>query len=143
MAEVVTTFDIGGQSYSVLKKGLAQAQQVSELGAWLARYGTQAYRAVQDSDEKAGGIEIVGVIFQQLQAESLVELFSLLFGCGVDVAREEFDIATLIDGAFALYENSPAIKRVLSRFFSSSSSTKTVTELPTQSDKPMDGTTNK
>ena len=36
-----TVFEIGGQSYNVVKKGLAQAQQVSLLGGWLGKYGTQ------------------------------------------------------------------------------------------------------
>ena len=130
MAE--TVFEIGGQSYNVVKKGIAQAAQVSALGGWLAKYGTQAYRAVQDNDEKASGIEIVGVIMRHFDAEALVELFDLLFGCGLDVAREEFDIATLIDGAFAVYENSPSIKRVLSRFFSVTTSIATPTEQSTQ-----------
>ena len=127
-----TVFEIGGQSYSVVKKGIAQATQVSLLGGWLAKYGTSAYRAVQGSDKNANGLEIVGVIMEQLDADALIELFSLLFGCGIEVAREEFDIAILIDGCFSLYENSPAIKRVLNRFFSSSSSTSTPTEQPTQ-----------
>src|SRR5512139_1309717 len=117
-----TVFEIGGQSYNVVKKGLAQAHQVSLLGGWLAKYGTQAYRAVQDNDQRASGIEIVGVIMQHFDADALVELFDLIFGCGLEVAREEFDIAILVDGVFALYENSPALKRVLNRFFSSSSS---------------------
>lgn len=130
MAE--TVFEIGGQSYNVVKKGLAQAQQVSLLGGWLARYGTQAYRAVQDNDEKASGIEIVGVIMQHFDAEALVELFDLIFGCGLEVAREEFDIAILVDGVFSLYESSPSIKRVLSRFFSVTSSTAMPTGLSTQ-----------
>jgi hypothetical protein len=87
---------------------------------------------VQSSDDRAGGIEVIGVILEQLDADALIELFSLLFGCGIEVAREEFDVAILVDGAFAMYENSPAIKRVLNRFFSSSSSTSTPTEQSTQ-----------
>jgi len=123
-----TVIEIGGQSYNVVKKGIAQAQQVSLLGGWLAKYGTQAYRAVQDNDQRASGIEIVGVIMQHFDADALVELFDLIFGCGLEVAREEFDIAILVDGVFALYENSPALKRVLNRFFSVTSSTVTPTE---------------
>ena len=64
-----TVFEIGGQSYNVVKKGIAQAQQVSLLGGWLAKYGTQAYRAVQDNDQRASGIEIIGVILQHFDAE--------------------------------------------------------------------------
>jgi hypothetical protein len=127
-----TLFVIGEQEYNVVKKGLAQATQVSQLGGWLAKYGTQAYRAVQSSSDNAGGIEVLGVILGQLDADALIELFSLLFGCGIEVAREEFDVAVLVDGCFALYENSPAIKRVLNRFFSSSSSTSTPTGQSTQ-----------
>ena len=130
MAE--TVFVIGGQEYNVVKKGVAQATQVSHLGGWLAKYGTQAYRAVQNTETTAGGLEVVGVIVGNFDTDALLELFSLLFGCGMDVAREEFDIAILIDGVFAIYENSPAIKRVLNRFFSSKDSTSTPTEQSTQ-----------
>ena len=127
-----TVFVIGGQEYNVVKRGVAQAQQVSHMGGWLAKYGTQAYRAAQGTNTTAGGLEVIGVVLECFDADALLELFSLLFGCGMDVAREEFDISVLIDGAFAIYENSPAIKRLLNRFFSSSSSTSTPTEQPTQ-----------
>lgn len=128
MTDVVTTFEIGGQSYGVLKKGIAQARQVSALGIWLGRYGVSAYRAVQETSDDAGGIEILGAILQHLDENALLELFDIVFGCGLEVARDEFDIAILIDGAVAIYENSPAIKRVISRFFSVSSSTSTPTD---------------
>jgi hypothetical protein len=127
-----TVFEIGGQSYNVVKKGVAQATQVSHLGVWLGKYGTQAYRAVQNSPDSAGGIAIIGIILSQLDTDALIELYSLLFGCGIDVANEEFDIAVLIDGALALYENSPTIKKVMNRFFSSNRSTSTPIESSTQ-----------
>ena len=132
MTEVTTTFEIGGKSYNVVKKGVAQARQVSALGGWLATYGTQAYRSIQDPTVGSSGVEVLGALLQHLDENALLELFDVLFGCGLDVAREEFDIAILIDGAVVMYENSPAIKRVMSRFFSVSSSTSTPTEPPTQ-----------
>ena len=75
---------------------------------------------------------MIGVILEQLDADALIELFSLLFGCGIEVARDGFDIAILIDGAFAVYENSPALKRVLNRFFSAAALTSVPTEQSTQ-----------
>ena len=60
-----------------------------------------------------------------LDEGALVELFSMVFGCGVDVANEEFDIALLIEGLVALYENQPSIQRLANRFFSVKPSTST------------------
>ena len=70
-----TTFEIGGKSYNVVKKGVAQARQVSALGGWLATYGTQAYRLIQDPSVGSGGIEILGAILQHLDENALLELF--------------------------------------------------------------------
>ncbi len=127
-----TTFEIAGHEYNVVKKGIAQAEQVTRLGAWLAQYGTQAYRAVNASDEKAQGIEIVGVILQQFTPQALIELFSMIFGCTTEVAEAEFDIATLVDGCVSIYENSSSIQRLVSRFFSGKVSTATPTDTSTQ-----------
>jgi hypothetical protein len=132
MTDVVTTFEIGGQTYNVVKKGVAQARQVSALGSWLAQYGVEAYRAVQDTSDGASGLEVLGAILEHLDENSLLQLFDILFGCGMDVCRDEFDVALLIDGAVAIYENSPAMKRLMSRFFSVSSSSSTPTEQSTQ-----------
>ena len=127
-----TTFEIAGQEYNVIKKGFAQAEQVTRLGAWLAVYGTEVFRAVNASDDKKQGIEIVGVILGQFTPASLIELFSMVFGCTTEVAEAEFDIATLVDGCVAIYENSASIKRLVSRFFSSRTSASTPTDTSTQ-----------
>ncbi len=115
-----TVFEISGVNYSVVKKGRAQARQVADLGRWLAVYGTAAYRKLSQSGDIAemGGIELLSFALSGLDEDALCELFSMIFGCPMDVANEEFDIALLVDGVVALYDNQPAIKRLVNRFFS-------------------------
>lgn len=127
-----TTFVIAEKEYNVVKKGVAQAEQVTRLGAWLAQYGMQAYRAVNASDDNKQGIEIVGVILQQFTPGALIELFSLVFGCTTETAEAEFDIAMLVDGCASIYENSASIKRLVARFFSGKNSAATPTDTSTQ-----------
>ena len=114
-----TVFEIGGVEYNVVKRGLAQAQQVAEIGRWLAIYGAPAIRAIQDNPDFAemGGMEVVTSMLGTLSGESLVELYSLVFGCPMEVANEYFDIAQMVDGIISLYENQPSIKRLVGRFF--------------------------
>lgn len=134
MAENV--FEINGVNYSVVKKGRAQARQVAELARWLAIYGTSAYRKLQQSGDIAemGGIELMALALGGLDEDALCELFSMVFGCPIDVANEHFDVALLIDGIVALYNNQPAIKRLVERFFSVSKPTSTSDDSSTPSE---------
>ncbi len=116
-----TVFEINGVNYSVVKKGRAQARQVADLGRWLAVYGTAAYRKLQTNGgeiTEMGGLELLSLALGGLDEDALCELFSMIFGCPMDVANEEFDIALLVDGVVALYNHQPAIKRLVNRFFS-------------------------
>ncbi len=117
-----TVFQIGGQQFDVIKKGLKQANQVAEIGRWLAVHGAPAYRATQQMGDNAGGIEQVAAALSTLSGDALMELYVTVFGCPYDLAEDEFDLNQLIDGIIALYENSPIIKRLVSRFFSGSNS---------------------
>ncbi len=117
-----TVFEIGGQQFDVIKKGLKQANQVAEIGRWLAVHGAPAYRATQQTGDNAGGIEQVAAALATLSGDALMELYVTVFGCPYDLAEEEFDLNQLIDGIVALYENSPIVKRLVSRFFSGNNS---------------------
>jgi hypothetical protein len=122
MADSVTVFDINGVEYNVIKRGLPQANQVADLGRWLAVHGVGAYRAVESEGNVAGGLEMVAAVLATLSGDALVELYALVFGCTIEVSREFFDVAQAVDGVMALYDNSPAIKRLVGRFFSVSAS---------------------
>ena len=120
--KTVTTFEIDGVEYNVIKRGIGQARQVADLGRWLADHGTQAYRAVLSEGDGASGVQMVAAVLGTLSGEALIEVYVLVFGCPVAVAEECFEIDTLVEGILALYENSKAIKRLVGRFFSGSNS---------------------
>ena len=126
-----TKFSINGVEYDVVKKGIAQASQVADLGRWLSIYGTPAIRSIQSDDEfdKMGGLELVSAVLGTLSGDALCDLFATVFGCGQAVAKEEFDIALLLDGIMALYNNAPSVKRLVGRFFSVTKQTST-TDVP-------------
>ncbi len=131
-----TVFNIGGVEYKVIKKGIGQANQVASAGRWLAVYGSPAIKMIQDDPEYANmsGLEILGALLSTLNGEALVELFDIVFGCGIAVANEEFDIELMIDGLNSLYQNSPAIKRLVGRFFSKPTSNASAPDNSTQSE---------
>src|SRR5512135_391079 len=117
-----TVFQIGSEQFDVIKKGLRQANQIADLGRWLAVHGAPAYRAVQSMGDTAGGVEQIGAALATLSGDALIELYVTVFGCSVALAEEEFDVSQLVDGIIALYNNSPIVKRLVSRFFSGSNS---------------------
>jgi dihydroorotase len=133
-----TVFSIAGKDYDVLKKGRPQANQVAELGRWMATHGVKAYKAVEE-DDSSGGLEMVASVLASLSADALIELFIVVFGTTNKVADEEFDAALLLEGALALYNESPTIKAVIERFFSNSTATDGEEDSSTQSDPPTDG----
>ena len=126
--EVSTIFEIDGVEYNVVKRGIGQARQVADLGRWLAEHGTEAYRAVLAEGDAAGGVQMVAAVLSTLSAEFLLELYVLVFGCPYEAAEECFEVDTLVDGIFSLYENSKAIKRLVGRFFSGNNSTASVAD---------------
>ena len=117
---MTTIFTIGAQEFNVVKQGYAQAQQVAAVGNWLSIYGsTAARRLFVDGTDLANkdGFDIAAGVLSAIDADALVELFSLVFGCPLEAAKESFEIELLLDGVTAVYENQPAVKRLLNRFF--------------------------
>lgn len=121
MAEetVVTVFEIGGEEYNVVKKGLAQAEQVANLGSWLSA-NLSEMRLPEGRDLVFTDYLIA--LLGSLSGRSLVEVFSIVFGCPKKVASEEFDFGLLIEGFMALYAGQTSFKRLVDRFFSTSNS---------------------
>jgi hypothetical protein len=135
-----TIFEINGEKYDVVKRGIAQARQVSSATRWLARYGTPAFRKLSEGNfESMGGFDVVLAVLGSLDENGLVELFEAVFGCSKEVAEQDFDIALLVNGLVALYNNAPALRGLADRFFSPASSENTEGSNSTQSDPPTDG----
>ncbi len=131
-----TVFTIGEKEYNVVKKGVAQARQVSALGRWLSVYGAPAIRSFQadESMQNATTFDILVNLLGLLSDEALLELFSMIFGCGMDEANEYFEVDMLVEGMISLYQNQPAIKRLANRFFSAPKSKDTEEDSSTPSE---------
>jgi len=125
---------VGGVEYPVVKTGRAQARQVAGLMSWLSKYGSNALGKIE-TDGIGSGLEFILGFIGGLDEDALVDLFILAIGCTKEVAEVDFDVAILVEAVMAIYEQQPAIKKLLDRFFSSSSSTKgTGTESSTKSE---------
>lgn len=140
MSEENTKFVIGGVEYDVVKRGFAQAKQISAATRFLAKHGAPALRKLSDGDfEKMGGFELIVEVLSSLDENALVELFQLAFGMPRSAAEEEFDINILVDGLTATYNYSPSIRKLIDRFFSPTSSEGSEDSSSTQSEQPTDG----
>jgi len=134
--------EVCGEQFKVVKTGRAQAEQVVLLGRWLSTYGAKVVTKAlpEDGDiEKAGVGSIVSNIIENLSADALLDLFVVVIGCSPEQAEECFDIAVLIDAAMEVYEKSPAVKRLIQRFFSPQPSTPSTEESSTTSEEPTAG----
>ena len=135
-----TVFEINGEKYNVIKRGIAQAKQVADATRWLAKYGAPAFRKLADNNfESLGGFEIMVAVLSSLDEYALVELFQIVFGCSREVAEQDFDIILLVDGLIAVYNQSPTMRKLADRFFSQASSESTEDSNSTQSEAPMAG----
>ncbi len=118
-----TVFEINGEKYNVIKRGLSQAKQVADATRWLAKYGAPAFRKLADNNfESMGGVEIAIAVLSSLDEYALVELFQIVFGCSREIAEQDFDLVLMIDGLVAVYNQSPTIRKLADRFFSQASS---------------------
>lgn len=128
-----TVFEINGEKYSVVKRGLAQAKQVAAATRWLAKYGTPAFRAVSAREsESMGGFEVILAVLSGMDEYALVDLFEVVFGCSHEVAEQDFDVVLLVDGLIAMYNNAPTIQKLVDRFFSQAPSENTEEVISTQ-----------
>ena len=121
-----TIFEINGEKYDVVKRGIAQAKQVAAATRWLAKYGTPAFRAMAEQDmAKMGGFEVIVAVLSNLDEYALVELFEIVFGCSREIAEQNFDIMVMVDGLVSIYNNAPMIRTLADRFFSQAPSADT------------------
>lgn len=112
---------VGEKEYPLIKRGRAQAEQVSQLLNWLSVYGSDFFASVTDSEGNIslGSIpEIITKLAGVVNTNALMELYMLVTGCSMEEADEYFDIAQMIDVAIELFEKQPSFKKVINRFFS-------------------------
>lgn len=137
--EAQSEIEVGGEMYSVVKTGRAQARQVIQLTQWASKHGYRAARSVQQGSTSMTGLEFIVRMVEELDEGALVDLFTAIVGCDPAVSEVHFDIATLIETAVAIYNGQPAIQRLIDRFFSTPNSSGSTEEHSTPSDQPTDG----
>lgn len=133
-------FEVEGQVLDVVKKGYAQAKQVTELGQWLTKHGGPAITLLTAGINVSTDniIETVSKLVGYITPEAMVDLFATVYGCTREFANENFDISLLVEGAVGLYQNQPAISKLVSRFFSVTPSIVPVADNSTPSEPPTD-----
>lgn len=125
MSNEVEMIEVGGKEYAVIKTGRAQAEQVVKITRWISVHGMKAVKALRTPEgtvEAGSGIELIGSIIGELSADALIDLYAALIGCPNEDAEVYFDVATLVDVAIMVYEGQPSVRRLMERFFSTSSS---------------------
>ena len=140
----MTVIEVGGQEFELVKTGRNQAEQVVQIGQWLSLYGLAALKELADEEGNIhieDGIVMIGTILEQLSADALIDLFSLIIGCPKSFAEKHFDVGILLDAVMTVYESQAAFQRVISRFFSQTTSTNDSEESSTKLELPMDGMT--
>lgn len=138
----MSSVTVAGKDYLVVKSGREQATQVLKLTRWLRNYGPALYNEITSDDEVGKpGLAFIGRIIDALNEDALIDLFGVVVGCPAEVSEQHFDIAVLIESAIAVYEQQPAIRKLIDRFFSDSPSNEGSEESSTQSEQPTDGET--
>ena len=111
---------IEGQQFNLVKKGYSQAVQLTQIGAWLSKYGLNIATKVtefQKENENANGTLLLLKVLDAMTPEALIDLFTVSIGCDHDFAMENYDTGTLVDAAIVIYNNQPAIQKAINRFF--------------------------
>lgn len=136
--------EVAGRTFELVKTGRGQAEQVVALGKWVNQYGLPALEGMMNEEGEVtfeGGLDLLQGIIGSLTADALLDLFVVILGCSKKFANENFDIALLIDAVFEVYDAQPSLGKVLSRFFSQTTSTENSEEPSTISEEPTDGQT--
>jgi hypothetical protein len=122
--------EVGGKKYDLVKKGYDQAAQVIQVGKWLTEYGMPVLGTLDIDSEQANSsyLELFAKLFESLEPDALLSLFSVVIGCSMSTAKKEFDIGILIEAITTLWDNQPGIRSVVQRFFSEQSSSKEAEE---------------
>ena len=109
---------VGDKEYELIKKGLAQAEQVTNLSKWLATYGLPIFEELSDGDDDTTNTELFKAVLNNLSTDALIQLFVLVIGCSKRVAEQEFDIGILVDSILIIWEEQPGLRNLVNRFFS-------------------------
>ena len=136
--------EVADKTFELVKTGREQAEQVVALGKWVNQYGLPALEGMMNEEGEVtfeGGLDLLQGIIGSLTADALIDLFVVILGCSKKFANENFDIAILIDAVFEVYDAQPSLGKVLSRFFSQTTSTENSEESSTTSEEPTDGQT--
>ena len=136
--------EVAGRTFELVKTGRGQAEQVVALGKWVNQYGLPALEGMMNEEGEVtfeGGLDLLQGMIGSLTADALLDLFVVILGCSKKFANENFDIALLIDSVFEVYDAQPSLGKVLSRFFSQTTSTENSEETSTISEEPTDGPT--
>ena len=136
--------EVADKTFELVKTGREQAEQVVALGKWVNQYGLPALEGMMNEEGEVtfeGGLDLLQGIIGSLTADALIDLFVVILGCSKKFANENFDIAILIDAVFEVYDAQPSLGKVLSRFFSQTTSTENSEEPSTISEEPTDGPT--
>jgi len=131
MEDNVSTLEVAGKSFDLVKTGRGQAEQVIQLGKWVNTYGVPALQGMMNDEGEisfSSAFDLLGDVLETLTADALVDLYMLVLGCSKQFANKHFDIGTLIEALALVYESQPSIGRVLSRFFSLVSSEESTEE---------------
>jgi len=140
-----TSIEVAGKSFELVKQGREQAEQVVALGKWMNQYGLPALEGMMNEEGEvtfSSGLALLQDLIGSLTPDALIDLYIVILGCSKDFAEKHFDIAVLVDSVMMVYEAQPSIGKVLSRFFSQTSSIESSEEPSTTSEQPTDGPTN-
>jgi hypothetical protein len=128
-----TKVTLGTKEYYLIKNGMAQASQMSELAKWLAKHGMPIFEALTDRSEKAAKeneenekrtstTDLFMIILDHVTPEALIDLFSVIVGCTRKMSEKYFDVGILMDATMVVWDNQPGIRRLVNRFFSTTDS---------------------
>lgn len=137
MSDAIEFVEVGGKQYRVIKAGRAQAEQVLGLTRWISKHGSKAMKSVNSGDKEktaSGGIEFLTRFIDALDADALIDLFTVLVGCPPEDSEVYFDVAILVDVVIEVYNRNTSLRRLVDRFFSSGNSEEPTEDLSTPSE---------
>lgn len=123
--------EVGGKEFTLVKTGREQAEQVILLGKWVNTHGVPALSQIMNEEGEISfenGFELLGDVIESLTADALIDLFIVTLGCTKTFANKHFDAAVLVESLMLVYEHQPSIGRIVSRFFSQTSSEESTEE---------------
>jgi hypothetical protein len=132
-----SVIEVAGKKFDVVKKGREQAVQVIDIAKWLKTYGIDSLDELANEEGEVqidSGVDFISQVIESLSADALIDLYTILLGTSKKFADENFDIAVLVEAGIMVYENQPSFRRLIERFFSTSTSEETTEESSTTSE---------